>query len=147
MRKLGRKKSFRESMIRNLTTSLLLYEKVDTTSAKAKELRVSAEKIISKAKKGNLNDIRYIYSYLYDKNASRKLLEEIVPRYKKRNSGFVSLFRIGRRNGDDASITRVELIENKVFIDNKDENKKQTLNNKNDKKSPNKKKNDEKSSE
>ena len=119
MRKLGRKKSFRESMMRNLATSLLLYEKVDTTDAKAKDLKKVIENIIIKAKKGNITNVRYIYSQLFDKNASKKLLEEIVPRYKKRNSGFVTLSRLGKRIGDNSNITRVELIEKKVFIDDK----------------------------
>lgn len=119
MRKLGRKKSFRENMMRNLATSLLLYEKVDTTDAKAKDLKKVIERIIIKAKKGNDNDKRFIYSQLFDKNASKKLLEEIVPRYEKRKSGFVILSRLGRRVGDNSSITRVELIEKKVFITDK----------------------------
>lgn len=119
MRKLSRKKSFRESMMRNLATSLLLYEKVDTTDAKAKDLKKVIERIIIKAKKGNLTNTRHVYGQLFDKNASKKLLEEIVPRYKKRNSGFVTLSRIGRRIGDNSNITRVELIEKKVFVDGK----------------------------
>ena len=119
MRKLGRKKSYRESMMRNLATSLLLYEKIDTTDAKAKDLKKVIEKIIIKAKKGNISNKRYIYSQLFDKNASKKLLEEIVPRYKERNSGFVTLVRLGRRIGDNSAITRVELIDKKVFIDDK----------------------------
>jgi large subunit ribosomal protein L17 len=128
MRKLGRKKSFRESMMRNLATSLLLYEKVDTTEAKAKDLKKVIENIIIKAKKGNLTNTRYIYSHLYDKNASKKLLEEIVPRYKERNSGFVTLSRLGKRIGDNSNITRVELIEKKVFVaDKKISNKTESI--------------------
>ena len=119
MRKLARKKSFRENMMRNLATSLLLFEKVDTTNAKAKDLKKVIEKIITKAKKGNINNTRYVYSQLFDKNASKKLLEEIVPRYEKRKSGFVTLSRLGRRIGDNSNITRIELIEKKVFVDDK----------------------------
>lgn len=119
MRKLGRKKSNRQSLIRNLVTSLLLYEKVDTTEAKAKELKREVELIIVKAKKNNLNSKRRIYGQLFDQNASKKLTAELVTRYSKRSSGFTTMSRIGTRLGDNSQKVRIELIDKKVFVNEK----------------------------
>ena len=72
MRKLGRYKSDREHMLRNLATSLVLYEQVETTEAKAKEVKPFLDKILVRAKKADLNAIRFLYTVFFDKNALDK---------------------------------------------------------------------------
>ena len=127
MRKLGRKKAHRESTLRNLATSLLLYEKIDTTEAKAKELKRQIELIIARAKRENPGLKRSIYSHLYDNNASKKLYTELIPRYKERSSGFVSMSRLQNRLGDNSSMIRVELVDKKVFVEKKSESDKNEI--------------------
>lgn len=119
MRKLGRKKQYRMSMMRNLTTSLILYEQLETTMAKGKELKNIFDKVIVRSKKADLNAIRYLNSVLFDKNAVEKAMKELVPRYKDRKSGFTKIFKIKQRIGDNATIVRVELVDKKVYVEDK----------------------------
>jgi len=115
-RKLGRKINHRKSLLRNLATSLILYEKVDTTLPKAKEVRSTVEKIITTAKSNDLTAFRKLFSFFYDKNAARKVIKELVPRYKDRQSGYVRIFQMKNRLGDNSPLARIELIDRKVFI-------------------------------
>lgn len=124
MRKLGRKKSNREHMIRNLATSLILFETIDTTLAKAKDVKTYTEKLISSCKKQEgLNAIRKANTVFFDKNATKKLIDELLPRYKDRQSGFITSFKIKNRTGDNSSMMRLELMDKKVFVDKSDEKK------------------------
>ena len=116
IRTLGRKKSNRVGLMRNLATSLFLYESIITTEAKAKELRSSVDRIISKAKPADLNATRYVASKLYDKKAVKKVINEIVPRYKNRNSGFTKIIKLNNRLGDSAPQVLIELMDKKVFV-------------------------------
>jgi large subunit ribosomal protein L17 len=113
---LGRKIAHRRSMLRNLATSLVLYEKVDTTLQKAKETKAIFEGIISDAKPADLNAYKKISSYLFDIKATRKVRDELVPRYKDRKSGFVRFYRLPNRLGDNSKMARLELIDRKVFV-------------------------------
>lgn len=119
----GRKIAHRRSMLRNLTTSLVLYEKIDTTLQKAKETRSIFESIISDAKPADLKSYKKISSYLFDINASKKVRDELVPRYKDRDSGFVRLYHLPNRLGDNAQMVRLELIDRKVFVSEKKKEK------------------------
>lgn len=110
MRKLGRKKAHRQQMFRNLTTSVILYEKVETTRAKAKEIRSIVEKMINLGKDGTLTTRRQLLSYLFDKNAVKKIYEELVPRYKNRESGYLRFYNLGSRLGDGAPKVLIQLI-------------------------------------
>ena len=132
---LGRKKAHRVSLMRNLASSLFLYESIKTTEAKAKELRSIVDRIITKAKPADLNAYRYVGSYLFDKNAVKKVLKEIVPRYSKRKSGFTRIIKLDNRLGDRAPLLIVELVDKKVFIkdDPKQDVKTEDNNNKKDK--------------
>ena len=116
-RKLGRKKSNREHMIRNLATSLLLYEAIETTEAKAKMVKSFVEKIIARNKKADLNARRSAAGVLFDNNAVKKLFAEILPRYENRNSGFIRSFHLKERNGDNAKMMRLELIDKLTFVE------------------------------
>ena len=119
MRKLGRKKSNKEHLLRNLATSLVLYETIDTTEAKAKEAKSYLERIIARNKTNDLAAKREIFAKLFDKKAAQKLINELYPRYKERNSGFIRSFRLGNRLGDNAPMMRLELVDKKVFVEEK----------------------------
>jgi len=116
-RKLGRKIGHRKSLLRNLAASLVLYERIDTTKAKAKEVRPEVEKLINLGKKHNLVAYRKLISYFYDKNAAKKVYEELSTRYAARNSGFIKVYHLGPRLGDDSEMIRLELVDRKVFVD------------------------------
>lgn len=117
---LGRKTAHRKSMMRNLVTSLFLYEKVDTTLQKAKEISRIAQRLIFVAKTESLSSYKKLTSYLFDLNASRKVRDELVKRYEDRNSGFVKLYHLPNRLGDNAEMARVELVDRKIFVNKKD---------------------------
>lgn len=110
MRALSRKKAYRKSTLRNLVTSLFLYERIKTTTAKAKEIKPIAEHLLSIAKTNDLNSRRKLLSYLFDENAVKKTIEILVPRYKNLSSGFVKSYRLGARLGDGADMTLLELV-------------------------------------
>lgn len=110
---LSRKKDYRQSLLRNLATSLILYEEIRTTKAKAREVKSIVERLISRAKKdkSSLTSRRYFLGYFYDKNATKKMLEVIVPRFNKINSGFVRIIPVGSRLGDNAQMVIIKLQE------------------------------------
>ncbi|MFA5157760.1 MAG: 50S ribosomal protein L17 [Patescibacteria group bacterium] len=114
-RKLGRKIGSRKSLMRNLAASLVLFEKVDTTEAKAKELKAVVEHLISISKKQNLASYRQLLAYFYDENAAKKVYVELSKRYENRPSGYLHLYHIGNRLGDNSKMVRLELIDRKVF--------------------------------
>lgn len=118
-RKLGRKKSNREHLIKNLATSLVLFEYIETTAAKAKEVKSYLEKIIARGKGSDLSTRRRVLATFFDKNAAVKLIDELAPRYESRDSGFIKSFHLKNRLGDNASMMRLELVDKKVFIDKK----------------------------
>lgn len=109
MNALSRKKAYRTSMLRNLATSLILYEKIVTTTAKAKATKAIAEHLISIAKKNDLSGRRRLLAYLFDKNAAKKMFEELAPRYKTVSSGFIRSYKLAPRLGDGAAMTMLQL--------------------------------------
>ncbi|MBU6389824.1 50S ribosomal protein L17 [Patescibacteria group bacterium] len=110
VRKLGRKKENRERTLRNLATSLMLYEKVCTTEAKAKAVAPLVERVISHVLKGGLAARRTIKSELFDMNAVSKLFEDLPARQGKRSSGFVRITKLAARPGDGAPMAQLELL-------------------------------------
>jgi len=110
-RKLKRDKGPRGLMLRNLATSVLLHEKVRTTVTKAKEIRPVVEKLITKAKKGDLNAQRILNSYLLDENAVKKTITELAPLYKDRKGGYTRIVKIGKREGDASEMAYIELLD------------------------------------
>lgn len=110
-RKLGRDKAHRELMFRNLATSVILHEKVKTTLPKAKEIRPIVEKLITTAKKGDVNAIRKLNAYLLDKNATEKMITELGPLYQKRNGGYTRITKLGFRSSDAAEMAQIELLD------------------------------------
>jgi len=116
IRKLGRKKSNKEHLIRNLATSLVLYETIDTTEAKGKEVKKYLETLIARNKENDLSNKRNVFANLFDNNASKKMINELFPRYKERKSGFIRSFHIQNRLGDNATMMRLEMVDKKVFV-------------------------------
>lgn len=112
----GKNKNSEEHALRNMATSLVLYEKVDTTKAKAKMLKGYMDKIISKSKKADLTAIRNLHKIFFDDNAVKKVIEVLVPRYKERTSGFTKTYLLKNRLGDNSEMMRLELIDKKVFV-------------------------------
>jgi large subunit ribosomal protein L17 len=108
--KLGVRPAHKKAMMRNLSTSLFMHEKITTTLPKAKELVRFAEKIISKAKVADLNSIKAIHSEISDKEVVKKLIEVLGPRYKDRNGGYTQILKAGKRRGDAAETAVVSLV-------------------------------------
>ena len=109
-RKLGRTTAHREMMMRNLVTSLLLYEKIITTAAKAKELRSVAEKMVTLAKRGDLHARRQAAEVLMEEKALKKLFDTIGSRYQDRNGGYTRITKLDYRMGDGAPLAAIEFI-------------------------------------
>ncbi len=108
--KLSRKTGHRKSLTRNLVTSLVLYETIRTTEAKAKSIVPVAERLITHARTGSLAARRSAKALLFDMNAVRKLFEDFPERYGDRTSGFVRLTKLPTRPGDQAAMAKVELL-------------------------------------
>ena len=110
-KRLNRDGAHLDSMLRNLTTSIILYEKVKTTRSKAKLVKPIVEKLITKTKKAStMQAMRTLNAYLPDKNASKKLVRELKDRYKDRSSGFVRMTNLCFRAGDAAPMVIIELV-------------------------------------
>lgn len=110
-RRLGRKTSHREAMFRNMVTSLLNHEKITTTDAKAKEIRIVAERMITLGKRGDLHSMRLAASVIREKAVVSKLFSTIAPRYKDRPGGYTRIVKLGIRQGDAAPTSLIELVE------------------------------------
>jgi len=108
--RLGGSPSHQKLMMANLATDLFIHEKVTTTEAKAKAVRPLAEKLITKARKGDLHSRRVIMKTIKDKSAVAKLLEEVAPRYEDRPGGYTRITKLGPRRGDGAEEAVIELI-------------------------------------
>jgi large subunit ribosomal protein L17 len=110
-RKLGRKQGPRLALYKNLTVSILRYERVKTTEAKAKEIRGRVERMITLAKRGDLAARRAVVSeFPNEPLVVTKLFDEIAPKYADRTSGFTRIVKIGQRRGDAAEIVQIELV-------------------------------------
>lgn len=107
---LGRKAAPRKALLENLAASLILYEKVKTTEAKAKTVKPIVEKLITKGKNKNLNAKRELEKVLPDKKAVRKVLDVLGPRYKDRNGGYTRITKLKIRQGDNAPVVQIEFV-------------------------------------
>ncbi len=108
--KLGRNTAHRRSLLRNLTTSLILEERIETTLPKAKALRPRVEKMITLGKRGDLAARRRAGAYLMTKAAVDKLFDTIGPRFGDRQGGYLRIVKLGWRKGDGADTVFVELL-------------------------------------
>ena len=110
-RKLNRNSSHRKSLFRNMTVSLVRYETIKTTVAKAKELRRVAEPLITLAKTDSVARRRLAFARLRDRLTVTKLFNELGPRYKSRPGGYLRILKCGYRAGDKAPMAIVELVD------------------------------------
>jgi len=109
-RKLGRTSSHRLATMRNMVTSLLQHEKIETTEAKAKELRPLTEKMVTLGKRGDLHARRLAMRVIRDESVAKKLFDDIAPRFKDRAGGYTRILKVGRRHGDNAPVSIIELV-------------------------------------
>jgi large subunit ribosomal protein L17 len=110
-RKLGRTKSHRELMLRNMVASLFTHESIKTTEARAKEARRLAERILTWGKKGDLHSRRLALRYIPDAGVIKKIFGEIAPRFESRDGGYTRIVRLKQRRGDAAAMVILELTE------------------------------------
>ena len=109
-RKLNRSPSHRLAMLRNMATSLLRHDRITTTDAKAKELRRWADWLITLGKAGTLHARRRALAFVQDKAVVARLFNELGPRFQNRNGGYTRIVKVGRRRGDAAPLSVIELI-------------------------------------
>ncbi|HEY7351129.1 MAG TPA: 50S ribosomal protein L17 [Terriglobales bacterium] len=117
--KLGRTTSHRRSLLRNMVTSLIIEERIETTVPKAKALRPSVEKMITLGKRGDLAARRQAASYLMTDEAVKKLFETIGPRFGDRNGGYTRIVRTAWQKGDGADKAFIELLGSEQVLDEK----------------------------
>ena len=110
LRKFGRRSEPRRAMLRNLATSVILGGRIQTTEAKAKQLKSIADKMITLGKRNDLHARRQALAYLLDENAVTKLFEEIAPRYGERQGGYTRVLKLGTRRGDAAPMAIIEFV-------------------------------------
>jgi len=109
--RLSRKASHRKALHKNMVTSLFKYERINTTEAKAKEIRKTAEKLITRAKKDTVHSRRIAGKRVQEKNVLSKLFTDIAPRFKDRNGGYTRILRTGNRHNDAAKMVLIELVD------------------------------------
>lgn len=109
-RKLGRNSSNRKALFRSILSSFIKHERIETTVTKAKEVSSHVAKLITLAKQGDLHARRQVLAVLVDEEATRKLFDEIAPKYAERRGGFTRIYRVGPRRGDAAEMAIIELV-------------------------------------
>jgi len=110
-RQFGRDSGHRKALLRMLVSSLIKNEKIETTTAKAKEIRPLAEKMITLAKRGDLHARRQVLSFIHDESIVSSLFTQIAPRFASRNGGYTRIVPTRTRLGDAASMAIIELVE------------------------------------
>lgn len=109
--KLGRDSAHRQALLRNMVTSLLEHERIETTDAKAKELRRVADRLITLGKRGDLHARRQALAVVRDKAVAAKVFDELADRYRERSGGYTRVLKVRRRVGDAAPLSIVELVD------------------------------------
>ena len=109
-RKLNRSPSHRQAMLRNMATSLLRHDRITTTDAKAKELRGWADWLITLGKDGSLHARRQALAFVQEKAVVARLFNELGPRFRDRQGGYTRIVKVGRRRGDAAPLSIIELM-------------------------------------
>jgi large subunit ribosomal protein L17 len=110
-RKLHRERGPRQALIKGLADSLVKYESIETTLPKAKEVVPYIEKLITKAKKGDLHSRRQVIASLQTQESARKLVDELAPKMKGRRSGHVRIEKTRQRRGDNTQMARVSFVD------------------------------------
>ncbi|MGE7763506.1 50S ribosomal protein L17 [Peribacillus sp. NPDC097895] len=117
-RKLGRTSAQRKALLRDLATDLIIHERIETTEARAKELRSVVDKMITLGKRGDLHARRQAASYIRNEiadaekgtDALQKLFSDVAPRYEERQGGYTRIMKVGPRRGDGAPVVVIELV-------------------------------------
>jgi large subunit ribosomal protein L17 len=109
-RKLSRTHSHRRALLRNLVTSLIEHERIETTLAKAKEARRVGERMITFAKRGDLHARRHVSRYVHGESNVKKLFDTVAPWYETRQGGYTRILKLGRRLGDAGEMALLELV-------------------------------------
>lgn len=118
---LGRKTAHRSAMLANMAASLILHKRIETTTAKAKALRMYVEPLITKSKDDTTHSRRVVFSYLQNKDAVTELFRDVAVKVADRPGGYLRLFKIGSRLGDNADMCIVELVDyNENLLSEKD---------------------------
>ena len=110
-RALSRTGSHKKATMRNMATSLFLHERIETTTAKAKELRPFAERLITLGKRGDLHARRLAGRLIADRQVLGKLFDDIGPRFTERPGGYTRILKLGNRRGDAAEMALIELVD------------------------------------
>ncbi len=119
-RKLQRKSGHRAALLRNLAAALIKHEQIQTTTAKARELRPYVEKLITLGKRGGLSNRRLAHSRLMDAAQEKKLFEVLAERYADREGGYSRIIKAGYRASDAAPVAIIELVDRDVDAKGKD---------------------------
>jgi len=122
--KLGRSSAHRKAMLRNMVTSLLDLERIETTDAKAKELRRVADRMITLGKRGSLHARRQALSVIRSREVTSKVFDELADRFRERPGGYTRVLKVGRRTGDAAPMSIIELVEGEAAEASKKADKK-----------------------
>ncbi len=109
-RRMGGSASHQKSMVGNLVASLIAAESIVTTEAKAKAIRPVAEKCVTAARKGGVANHRNVVALIRDKDMTKKLFDEVAPRYADRPGGYTRILKLGPRPGDNAPMARIEFV-------------------------------------
>lgn len=127
VKQLGKTHSHRKAMFANMAASLYMHERVITTRQKAKELKKISERMITRARKNleipeneeskKLHNKRIVMKFMKNREAVRKLFDEIAPRYVNRNGGYTRVYLLGKRSGDGAEMAILELVEKKKKVE------------------------------
>jgi len=118
--------SHRKAMMRNMVTSLIEHERIETTDTRAKELRRLADRMVTLGKRGDLHSMRLSLKIIRTKTAAKKLFDELAPRFKEKQGGYTRIVKVGRRHGDNADMSILEwsLPQEKADSSNKKSDKK-----------------------
>jgi large subunit ribosomal protein L17 len=110
-RRLHRSSSHRKALLQNLAVSVLIHERVQTTEAKAKEVRGLVDRIITWGKRGNLHARRLAVRQVRSRTVVKKVFDELAPRYRDRPGGYTRIMKVGYRHGDSAPMVVLELVD------------------------------------
>jgi large subunit ribosomal protein L17 len=114
--KLGRNTSHRRALLRNLVTSIIMEERIETTVTKAKAMRPHVEKMITLGKRGDLAARRQALAYLMTGESVKRLFDTVAPRFGDRNGGYLRIVRTGFRQGDGGEKAFIELLGSEKFV-------------------------------
>ena len=109
-RRLSRTSSHRKALLKNMSIAMIERERIETTLPKAKELKRYMEKLVTKARVNDSNSHRVIFSYLQDKEATKKLINEVAPKYETRNGGYTSIVKTRIRRGDATQMAYISFV-------------------------------------